>query len=81
MAAMLKCDCDQLPRWLARRQPRDLVRTYHKCCVKIVRHFAEHGGLIAYGIDLIDLYRRPAGYIDRILQGAKPSELPSWSSI
>jgi hypothetical protein len=37
MAAMLKGDCDQLPRWLARRQPRDLIRTYHKCCAKIVR--------------------------------------------
>jgi putative ABC transport system substrate-binding protein len=36
----------------------------------------ELGGLIAYGIDQVDLFRRVAGYIDRILQVAKPSELP-----
>jgi putative ABC transport system substrate-binding protein len=40
------------------------------------RFFAEQGGLIAYGIDGVDLYRRAAGYIARILQGAKPGELP-----
>jgi putative tryptophan/tyrosine transport system substrate-binding protein len=40
------------------------------------RDFAELGGLIAYGIDTVDIFRRVAGYIARILQGAKPSELP-----
>jgi putative tryptophan/tyrosine transport system substrate-binding protein len=40
------------------------------------RYFVEVGGLISYGIDSDDLYRRAAGYIGRILQGAKPSELP-----
>jgi putative ABC transport system substrate-binding protein len=40
------------------------------------RFWAEQGGLIAYGIDVIDQYRRAAGYIARILQGAKSSELP-----
>jgi len=40
------------------------------------RDFAKQGGLIAYADDYVDDYRRAAGYIARILQGAKPSELP-----
>jgi putative ABC transport system substrate-binding protein len=40
------------------------------------RHFVEAGGLISYGNDLVDQYRQAATYIDRILRGAKPSDLP-----
>jgi putative tryptophan/tyrosine transport system substrate-binding protein len=38
--------------------------------------FARDGGLLAYGVDVVDLFRRAATYVDRILRGAKPAELP-----
>src|SRR5262249_5251730 len=40
------------------------------------RYFVERGGLISYGYDLVDQYRRAAGYVDRILRGEKPANLP-----
>jgi len=40
------------------------------------RYFADDGGLVSYGIEVGDLYRRAAAYIDRILRGATPAELP-----
>jgi putative ABC transport system substrate-binding protein len=40
------------------------------------RDFVEAGGLVSYGVSLPDLYRRAAAYVDRILKGARPDELP-----
>jgi hypothetical protein len=53
-----------------------LAARYRLPAVYPYRIFAELGGLLAYGNDRLDSYRRAAGYADRILKGEKPAELP-----
>jgi putative ABC transport system substrate-binding protein len=53
-----------------------LAAQYKLPAVYAERPFAAGGGLISYGPDLIDSYRRAAGYVDRILKGEKPADLP-----
>jgi putative tryptophan/tyrosine transport system substrate-binding protein len=59
---------------------RDLIialAARHKLpAVYIERFFVTAGGLISYGPDFIDQFRRAAGYVDRILKGEKPADLP-----
>ena len=59
-----------------RAEITSLAARYHLPAVYPYRFFAEVGGLLSYGVDETDNFRRAATYVDRILKGAKPSELP-----
>src|SRR5207244_8571362 len=53
-----------------------LAERYKLPAIYAYRFFAAGGGLMSYGINTPDVFRRMAGYVDRILRGAKPSDLP-----
>ncbi|TMJ80432.1 MAG: ABC transporter substrate-binding protein [Alphaproteobacteria bacterium] len=53
-----------------------LVARYHVPAIYPFRYYARDGGLLYYGIDQVDQWPKAAGYVDRILKGEKPNELP-----
>jgi putative ABC transport system substrate-binding protein len=62
------------------RSRRDLIvklAARHKLpAVYYDRVYVDSGGLVSYGPDFVDQFRRAAGYVDRVLKGEKPSDLP-----
>jgi putative ABC transport system substrate-binding protein len=62
--------------WSHRRQIVALAEKQRLAVMYGYRDFVEDGGLVSYGPDRIDLYRRTASYVDRILKGARPADLP-----
>ena len=65
------------PLFVGVRQALVELAAQHRIAVSYDnRLIAEAGGLMSYGPDTVDMYRRSASYVDKILKGAKPAELP-----
>jgi putative ABC transport system substrate-binding protein len=59
-----------------RRRLVDLAAKNRLPTVYLFREFVDAGGLMAYGANLTDVFRRAAVYVDKIFKGAKPADLP-----
>jgi putative ABC transport system substrate-binding protein len=59
-----------------RKRIVELAAKYKLPAIYPQKEFVDEGGLMSYGTDLADLYRRAAHYVDKILKGAKPVDLP-----
>jgi putative tryptophan/tyrosine transport system substrate-binding protein len=62
--------------WLNREVITSLALKYNVPTVANTRQLAESGALITYALDIPDLFRRSTTYVDRILKGEKPANLP-----
>ena len=62
--------------FVERRRIVDLANSHRLPLMAMGKEFAELGGLAAYGASIPGLFRRSANYVDRIIKGAKPAELP-----
>ena len=79
LASMQHCGLAVMPDVFTvvnRRRIITLAALHQLPAVYPYRYFAEDGGLMAYGIDLSDQYRRAARYVHRIFRGEKPGEMP-----
>jgi putative ABC transport system substrate-binding protein len=62
--------------FIERRRLVNLAAKHRLPAVTTWREFPDEGGLMSYGPNIADLYRRAANYVDKILKGAKPADLP-----
>jgi putative ABC transport system substrate-binding protein len=59
-----------------RERTRDLAARYLLPTISPYRFAVQEGGLMSYGVEQVELFRRAASYVDRLLKGAKPADLP-----
>src|SRR5262245_25587492 len=64
------------PVFAQRKRIVELAAKYRLPAIYVQKEFVDEGGLMSYGADYGDLYRRAAVYVDKILKGAKPADLP-----
>jgi putative ABC transport system substrate-binding protein len=65
------------PRFFAeRKRIVEFAGKYRLPAIYPQKEFVDEGGLMSYGADYVDLYRRATVYVDKILKGAKPADLP-----
>jgi len=62
--------------WVKRQAIFDFARQHRTPVIYPWKEYVDAGGLISYGVNLVDQYRRSADYVDKILKGANPGELP-----
>ena len=60
----------------ARKRIVELAGKYRLPAIYFQKEFVDEGGLMSYGVDYADLFQRAAVYVDKILKGAKPADLP-----
>jgi putative ABC transport system substrate-binding protein len=64
-------------RFLAeRKRIVELAAKYRLPAIYFQKEFVDDGGLMSYGVDYDDLFRKAAHYVDKILKGTKPADLP-----
>jgi putative ABC transport system substrate-binding protein len=64
------------PFFAERKRIVELAGKYRLPAIYFQKEFVDEGGLMSYGVDNEDLYRSAAHYVDKILKGAKPADLP-----
>jgi putative ABC transport system substrate-binding protein len=64
------------PFFAERKRIVELAGKHRLPAIYFQKEFVDEGGLMSYGVDYADVYRRAAGYVDKILRGAKPADLP-----
>ena len=64
------------PFFAERKRIVELARKYRLPAIYFQKEFVDEGGLMSYGADYDDLYRKAAHYVDKILKGTKPADLP-----